>query len=94
MISDSAYYSLIDKVEDEDGEWWLSYTNAITEDDIWEMGDEAVLAIAYLVESGHLTYEEVAEATKALKRCSDWKIGKATFIERVMKDAARERGEF
>lgn len=96
MISDNEYYShysLLEKLEDEDGEWWTSYTEAITEDDSWEMGDEAVLAIAYLVESGHLTYEEVDEATKALKRCSDWDIGKATFIERVMKDAARERGK-
>lgn len=94
MISDSAYYHLIDKVEDEDGEWWGSYTEAITEDDSWELGDEAVLAIAYLVESGCLTYEDVTKATQALKRCSDWDIGKATFIERVMKDADKVREEF
>lgn len=92
-VSGNAYYHLIDKLEDEGCEWWTSYTNAITEDDDWEMGDEAEIAIAYLVESGCLAYEDVAKATQALKRCSDWNIGKATFIERVMKDATAVRKE-
>lgn len=99
MLSDNehySHYSLLEKLDDEEGEWWLRYTRAITEDDIWEMGDAAVLAIAYLVVSGHLTCEEVAEATQALARCSEWGIGKATFIERVMKDAdaVRAKGGF
>ena len=85
MLSDNEHYGLLKKLDHEEGEWWESYTNALTEDDDWEGSDAAVLAIAYLVESGYLTYEEVTEVTKAFKRCSDWDIGKTTFIERVMK---------
>ncbi len=93
MLSDNEYYSLLEKLDDEEGKWWSSYTCAITEDDSWEMEDAAVLAIAYLVASGHLTCGELAEATKALEKCSDWDIGKATFIERVMKDASAVRAK-
>lgn len=85
MLSDNEHYGLLEKLDDEEGEWWESYTNALTEDDDWERSDAAVLAIAYLVENGYLTYEEVTEVTKAFKRCSNWDIGKAAFIERVMK---------
>lgn len=96
MLSDNEHYSLLEKLDNEDGEWWGSYTDAITEDDGWEMSDAAVLAIAYLVESGCLTYEEVAEVTQVFKRCSEWDIGQTTFVERVMKDAdkVRERRGF
>lgn len=94
MLSDNEYQRLLAKLGDEDGDWWSSYTCSITEDDDWEMGDEAVLAIAYLVESGCLTYEDLSKATQALKRCSDWGIGKATFIERVMKHADKTKGGF
>ncbi|ADQ61259.1 hypothetical protein LOB55_03705 [Lactobacillus delbrueckii subsp. lactis] len=93
MLSDNKHYPLLEKLDDEEGEWWGSYTCAITEDDSWDMGDAAVLAIAYLVESGYLTYEEVVKATQALDKCSDWGIGKATFIERVMKDASAVRAK-
>jgi hypothetical protein len=96
MLSDNTHYSLLEKLDDESGEWWSSYTCAITEDDDWDEDDAAVLAIAYLVESGCLTCEEVAKATLALSRCSEWDIGRVTFIERVMKDAdkVRERRGF
>lgn len=93
MLSDNKHYPLLEKLDDEEGEWWESYTCAITEDDDWEMEDAAVLAIAYLVESGYITYEEVAKATQALARCSEWDIGKTTFIERVMKDASAARAK-
>lgn len=94
MLSDNKHYPLLEKLDDEEGKWWLSYTCAITEeDDGWEMEDAAVLAIAYLVESGYITYEEVAKATQALARCSEWDIGKTTFIERVMKDASAARAK-
>ncbi len=89
MLSDT----LLEKLDDESGEWWTSYTEAFTEDDDWDEDDAAVLAIAYLVESGYLTYEEVVKATQALDKCSDWGIGKATFIERVMKDASAVRAK-
>ena len=95
MLSDNEqHYGLLEKLDDEEGEWWGSYTNALTEDDDWEGSDAAVLAIAYLVESGCLTYKDVAKATQALERCAEWEIGKTAFIERVMKDAdaAKERG--
>lgn len=96
MLSDNTHCSLLEKLDDESCGWWDSYTEAITENDSLELDDAAVLAIAYLVESGCLTYEDVTKATQALKRCSDWEIGKATFIERVMKDAdkVRRRGDF
>lgn len=93
MHSDNGNYYLLEKLVDESCDWWDSYTEVITEDDIWDEDDTAVLAIAYLVESGRLTYEDVAEATKAFKRCADYDIGKACFIDRIMKDAVRERGE-
>lgn len=96
MLSDNqhySHYSLLEKLDDESGEWWSSYTCAITEDDDWDEDDAAVLAIAYLVESGCLTCEEVAKATQALARCSEWDIGRATFIERVMKNADAVRGK-
>lgn len=97
MISDNehySHYSLLKKLDDESGKWWSSYTEAITEDDSWDEDDAAMLAIAYLVESGRLTYEDVAKATQVLKQCSSWDIGKAAFIEHVMKDAdeVRARG--
>jgi hypothetical protein len=96
MLSDNehySHYSLLEKLDDESGEWWTSYTEALTEDDSWDEDDADVLAIAYLVESGCLTYEDVAKATQVLKRCSGWDIGKETFIERVMKDADAVRGK-
>lgn len=96
MISDNehySHYSLLEKLDDEAGEWWGSYTEALNEDDSWDEDDAAVLAIAYLVESGRLTYKDVAKATRALKRCSSWDIGKAAFIERVMKDADKVRAK-
>ena len=93
MLSDNTHCSLLEKLDDESCGWWDSYTEAITENDSWELDDAAVLAIAYLVESGCLTYEDVTKTTQALKRCSDWEIGKATFIERVMKDADKAKGE-
>lgn len=93
MLSDNKHYPLLEKLDDEEGEWWGSYTCAITENDSWDMEDAAVLAIAYLVESGCLTCEEVAKATQALARCSEWDIGKTTFIERVMKDASAARAK-
>lgn len=64
MLSDNTHYSLLEKLDDEEGEWWGSYTEALTEDDDWEMSDVAVLAIAYLVESGCLTYEDVEKKWK------------------------------
>lgn len=94
MLSNNGNYSLLKKLDDESCDWWGSYSETIIADDSWDVDDAAMLVIAYLVESGHLTYEEVAEATKALKRCADYDIGIACFIDRVMKDAARERGEF
>ena len=96
MLSNNEHYGLLKKLDDEEGEWWGSYTAALTEDDDWEMEDAAVLAIAYLIESGCLTYEEVAEVAKVFKRCSEWDIGKECFIGRVIKDAnkVRERGGF
>lgn len=96
MLSNNEHYGLLEKLDGEEGEWWGSYTEALTEDDDWEMEDAAVLAIAYLVESGRLTYKDVAKATQVLKQCSSWDIGKAAFIERVMKDAdeVRARGGF
>lgn len=95
MLSDNKNYPLLEKLDYEAGEWWGSYAESFTEDDgSWDEDDAAVLAIAYLVESGRLTYKDVAKATQALKRCSDWNIGRVAFIERVMKDAARERGGF
>lgn len=93
MLSDNTHYSLLEKLDNEDGKWWGSYTEALTEDDYWEESDEAVLAIAYLVESGRLTYEDVEKATQALARCSEWDIGRVTFIERVMKDASAVRAK-
>lgn len=93
MLSDNKHYPLLEKLDDEEGEWWGSYTCAITENDSWDMEDAAVLAIAYLVESGCLTCEEVAKATQALARCSEWDIGKATFIERVLKYASVVRAK-
>ncbi len=93
MLSDNEHYSLLEKLDDESGEWWTSYTEAFTEDDSWDEDDAAVLAIAYLVKSGCLTYEELTEATKVLDECSDWGIGKVTFIERVMKHADAVRKE-
>jgi hypothetical protein len=93
MLSDNKHYPLLEKLDDEEGKRWGSYTCAITEDDSWDMEDAAVLAIAYLVESGYLTCEEVAKATQALTRCSEWDIGQATFIERVMKDASAVRAK-
>ncbi len=93
MLSDNKHYPLLEKLDDESGEWWTSYTEAFTEDDDWDEDDAAVLAIAYLVESGCLTCEEVAKATQALKRCSGWDIGKETFIERVLKDASVVRAK-
>lgn len=96
MLSKDEDSSLLAKLDDEEAKWWSSYTLALTEDDDWELSDAATLAIAYLVESGRLTYEEVAAVTKAFKRFSNWDIGKACFIDRVMKDAdaVRERGDF
>ena len=94
MLSKNEDSSLLAKLDDEESKWWGYYTESLEDGNgDWELSDAATLVIAYLVESGHLTYEEVAEATKALKRCSDWDIGKACFIDRVMKDAARERGK-
>ena len=78
MLSDNKRYSnyrLLEKLDDESGEWWTNYTEAFTEDDDWDEDDAAVLAIAYLVESGCLTCEEVTKATLALARCSEWDIG-------------------
>ena len=92
-IEHYSHYSLLEKLDDESGAWWSSYTCAITEDDDWDMEDAAVLAIAYLVESGCLTCEEVTKATQVLARCSEWDIGKETFIERVMKNADAVRGK-
>lgn len=96
MLSDNEHYSLLEKLDDEAGEWWMSYTEALNEDDSWDEDDATVLAIAYLVESGRLTYKDVAKATQVLKQCSSWDIGKAAFIKRVMKDAdeVRARGGF
>ncbi len=93
MLSDNKHYPLLEKLDDESGEWWTSYTEAFTEDDDWDEDDAAVLAIAYLVESGRLTYKDIAKATQALARCSEWGIGKETFIERVMKNADAVRGK-
>jgi hypothetical protein len=92
-IEHYSHYSLLEKLDDESGEWWSSYTCAITENDDWDVEDAAVLVIAYLVESGCLTCEEVTKATLALARCSEWDIGKETFIERVMKNADAVRGK-
>ncbi|MCD5603273.1 hypothetical protein LOB97_00185 [Lactobacillus delbrueckii subsp. lactis] len=57
MLSDNEHYPLLEKLDDEEGEWWGSYTCAITENDSWDMEDAAVLVIAYLVESGCLKSE-------------------------------------
>lgn len=96
MLSDNTHYSLLEKLDDESRSWWSSYTKAVAEDDIWDTDDAAMLVIAYLVESGCLTYKEVAKVTQVFKRCSEWDIGMVTFIERVMKDAGkvREREDF
>lgn len=66
MLSDNEHYSLLEKLDDEEGKWWGSYTCAITEDDSWDMEDAAVLAIAYLVESGRLTYKDIAKGSARL----------------------------
>lgn len=66
MLSDNKHYPLLEKLDDEEGKWWGSYICAITEDDSWDMEDAAVLAIAYLVESGRLTYKDIAKGSARL----------------------------
>ena len=96
MLSDNEHYSLLASLDREEGKWWENYTYALIEEDGWDESDAAVLAIAYLVESGCITEYDVDKATRALERCSEWGIGKAAFIERVMKDAdaVRAKGGF
>lgn len=96
MLSDNEHSSLLASMDREEGKWWENYTYALTESDGWEEADAAMLVIAYLVESGCITDYDVDEVTQALERCSEWGIGKAAYIERVMKDAdkVRARGGF
>ena len=34
-----SHYSLLEKLDDEDREWWSSYTCAVAEDDDWDDED-------------------------------------------------------
>lgn len=91
MLSDNEHYSLLKQLDSEEGKWWSSYTDTLVEDDGWEESDAAMLAIAYLVESGTITDYELSKVTQALAQCSEWGMGKADYIERVMKDADKVR---
>lgn len=70
--------------------------NALAEEDGWDKSDAALLAIAYLAESGCITDYDIDNAARALERCSEQGISKTEFIERVLKDAdkVRQTGRF